>query len=186
MGTLWLNGVKNLDSKSPKRKSAYFTEQNRFGLFGKNQNKYRYLKIFEQQKYWKIKFHCTKNMYHRKHGYVVLEKFWVNDEDKVNDEDEITLEFIPEIEEQKLSGKPQVQSCITQFFKNNKWLAQRRKEFRLIFFLKSFAYPFSHIFMRPQRMWLNGMWLNGASTVPKKIKYGVDLGLELEVQNENL
>ena len=38
-----------------------------------------------------------------------------------NDEDEmVTLEFIPEIEEQKLPEKPQIQSCITQFFKNNK------------------------------------------------------------------
>ena len=38
-----------------------------------------------------------------------------------NDEDEmVTLEFIPEIEEQKLPEKPQVQSCITQFFKKNK------------------------------------------------------------------
>ena len=46
-----------------------------------------------------------------------------------NDEDEmVTLEFIPEseeqkspeIEERKLPEKPQIQSCITQFFKNNK------------------------------------------------------------------
>ena len=38
-----------------------------------------------------------------------------------NDEDEmVTLEFIPESEEQKLPEKPQIQSCITQFFKNNK------------------------------------------------------------------
>ena len=38
-----------------------------------------------------------------------------------NDEDEmVTLEFIPEIEEPKLPKKPQIQSCITQFFKNNK------------------------------------------------------------------
>ena len=40
----------------------------------------------------------------------------------------LTLEFIleseeqksPEIEERKLPEKPQIQSCITQFFKNNK------------------------------------------------------------------
>ena len=38
-----------------------------------------------------------------------------------NDEDNmITLDFIPEIEEQKLPEKPQIQSCITKFFKNYK------------------------------------------------------------------
>ena len=35
-----------------------------------------------------------------------------------NDEDEmVTLEFIPKFGGQKLPEKPQVQSCITQFFK---------------------------------------------------------------------
>ena len=38
-----------------------------------------------------------------------------------NDEEEmVTLELIPENEDQKLPKKPQIQSCITQFFKNNK------------------------------------------------------------------
>ena len=38
-----------------------------------------------------------------------------------NDEEEIvTLELIPKNEDQKLPKKPQIQSCITQFFKNNK------------------------------------------------------------------
>ena len=37
-----------------------------------------------------------------------------------NDEDEMaTFEFIPEIEEEKLAEKPQIQSCLTQLFKNN-------------------------------------------------------------------
>ena len=38
-----------------------------------------------------------------------------------NDEEEmVTLELIPENEDQRLPEKPQVQSCITQFFKNKK------------------------------------------------------------------
>ena len=38
-----------------------------------------------------------------------------------NDEEEmVTLELIPKNEDQKLPNKPQIQSCITQFFKNNK------------------------------------------------------------------
>ena len=38
-----------------------------------------------------------------------------------NDEEEmVTLELIPKNEDQKLPKKPQIQSCITQFFKNNK------------------------------------------------------------------
>ena len=55
-----------------------------------------------------------------------------------------------------LPEKPQVQSCFTQFFKNNKWLTHRLTEFTLIVYLKSFAYPFSHIFVRLKRVWLNG------------------------------
>ena len=41
---------------------------------------------------------------------------------------------------------------------NNKWLAQRLKEFRI----NSCVYPNSHIFVRPKRMWLFGyLWLFG-------------------------
>ena len=44
--------------------------------------------------------------------------------------------------------------------------AQPLKTFRLIFLLKSFLYPNSHIFVRPKRVWLFGyVWLFGDSTV---------------------
>ena len=37
-----------------------------------------------------------------------------------NEEEMVTLKLIPENEDHQLSKKPQFQSCITQFFKNNK------------------------------------------------------------------
>ena len=38
-----------------------------------------------------------------------------------NEEDEmVTIDCIPEIQELKLPEKPQIQSCIAQFFKSNK------------------------------------------------------------------
>ena len=45
------------------------------------------------------------------------------------------------------------------------------KKYALIFLLKSFVYPISHIFVRPKRVWLSGyvwlsgVWLSGDSTV---------------------
>ena len=55
----------------------------------------------------------------------------------------VTLEFIPEseeqkspeIEERKFPEKPQIQSCVTQFFKNNKNdLLDDRKKSSFLFF----------------------------------------------------
>ena len=48
----------------------------------------------------------------------------------------VTLELIPENEDQRLPKKPQVQSCITQFFKNKKWVlfGSVFKENQCIFF----------------------------------------------------
>ena len=40
---------------------------------------------------------------------------------RLNHDEMVILEFIPEIEEQKLHIKPKIQSCVTQFFENNKW-----------------------------------------------------------------
>ena len=49
------------------------------------------------------------------------------------------------------------ESCITQFFKNNKkWCARWLKKNQALILLKSFAYPNSHIFERPKRVWLFG------------------------------
>ena len=38
----------------------------------------------------------------------------------------VTLELIPENEDQKLPKKPQIQSCIAKFFKNNKKMSLKR------------------------------------------------------------
>ena len=73
----------------------------------------------------------------------------------------------------KLPKKPQIQSCITQFFKNNKkkTICAMTEKIELLILLKSFAYPNSHIFVRPKRvwlfgyLWLSGVWLFGDTTV---------------------
>ena len=187
----------NLDFKSSKRKSDDFTEQNCFGLFGKIQKNSRSnmrhqspskerstFSLFESRsRAWKKKKKEVESESLQKLCYEIDQMYIEQDfsfetetRDLIlvgeNDEDEmVTLEFIPEIEEQKLPEKPQIQSCITQFFKNNKWLAQRLKKYALIFLLKSFVYPISHIFVRPKRVWLSGyvwlsgVWLSGVTTV---------------------
>ena len=69
-------------------------ERSTFSLFEKQ-------KILQQLQ--KLRSYCTT--------YICI---------RLNHDEMVTLEFIPEIGEQKLPEKPQIQSCITQFFKNNK------------------------------------------------------------------
>ena len=95
---------KNLDFKSSKGKSADFTEQNCFGLFGKIEKTDGMDQMYIEQDF---SFEAEAQ------NLILVGE---NDEDEM-----VTLEFIPEseeqkspeIEERKLPEKPQIQSCIT-------------------------------------------------------------------------
>ena len=122
----------NLDFKSSKRKSDDFTEQNCFGLFGKIKKNSRNSSLSEipneivaAEK--EVESESLQKLCYEIDQMYIEQDFSFETETRdlilvgENDEDEmVTLEFIPEIEEQKLPEKPQIQSCITQFFKNNK------------------------------------------------------------------
>ena len=75
-----------------------------------------------------------------------------------NDEEEmVTLELIPKNEDQKLPKKPQIQSCITQFFKSNKkWVLSDSmlKKYKRFIFPKSSSSPNKHIFVRAKKVCL--------------------------------
>ena len=46
--------------------------------------------------------------------------------------------------------KPQIHSCITQFFKNKKMICSTTEKIKLLILLKSFTYQNSRIFERPK------------------------------------
>ena len=118
---------KNLDFKSSKGKSADFTEQNcrQVSLFKNSSLSEIPHEILTAQKEIESE-NLQKLCYEMDQMFIKQDfSFEAEAQDLIivgeNDEDEmVTLEFIPEIEEQKLPEKPQIQSCITQFFKNNK------------------------------------------------------------------
>ena len=141
---------KNLDFKSSKGKSADFTEQNCWQVSLLKNSSLTEIphEILTAEKEIESE-NLQKLCYEMDQMYIEQDfSFEAEAQDLIlvgeNDEDEmVTLEFIPESEEQKspemeerkLPEKPQIQSCITQFFKNNKNdLLDDRKKSSFLFF----------------------------------------------------